>query len=48
MAIAMDERLLFCLPFLPLADNLPNRYPPQGNRYGGMIAVRHYTEQVQE
>jgi hypothetical protein len=34
--------------YLHLADNRPNHYPPQGNRYGGTIAVRHYTEQVRE
>jgi hypothetical protein len=34
--------------YLHLADNRPNHYPRQGNRYGGTIAVRHYTEQVRE
>jgi hypothetical protein len=41
----MYERLLmiFLRFFRHLADNQPNHYPQQGNHYGGMIAVRHYT-----
>jgi hypothetical protein len=41
-AIAKDGRLPVLSSFPHLANDQPNHYPPQGNRYGGILQFPLY------